>query len=132
MKVPRAGSLLFAVALAAIPGPAATQGREQSKCTYRIDIPASGAAVRRSGKVAGYDYCEYRFSARRGQQIVTTLTGDKRLMAVLYGEVPHEFANGQPYAVPDSGEQIIRILQPRAFARRSSQLRPYTVSIKLK
>lgn len=87
---------------------------------------ARGAhAASYTGRVRGYNYDTYYFTARAGQVLNAKVNGTN-VEAALYGY--DDFDSGSPYVLPESKRYELRVLQPRAAAR-NNVTRNYRVTI---
>ena len=105
----------------------------QTRVRVRFARGASSAAVR--GRVAGYKYVDYIIGVRRGQTISFVLTTSGSAEGVLFTDTEQNVPGGD--GVLDysgtagyTGDYKIRILQPRAFARRNNASN-YTLRISI-
>lgn len=87
--------------------------------------------VNRAGAIKGYDYCEYQFYAKKGQDVSATLIGDNDLYPVLYGTTSPDLSR-ETVTLDKTGEHTIRVLQPRAKARQSDMPKPFYLTVTIK
>lgn len=87
--------------------------------------------VNRAGAVIGYDYCEYKFYAKKGQKVSADIVGSSDLYPVLYGTISPDISQ-TPVTLGKTGTQTIRVLQPRAKARQSNTPKPYYLTVTIK
>lgn len=87
--------------------------------------------VNRVGAVIGYDYCEYKFYAKKGQKVSAKLVGSQDLYPVLYGSNSPDISEN-PVTLSKTGTQTIRVLQPRNQARASNTPKPYYLTVTIK
>lgn len=103
----------------------------QARSRIRFARGASSATVR--GRVKGYQYVDYIIGARRGQTLKLNLntTGSAEIVVFTPSE-ENIGANGLEYTgeIEYTGDYKIRILQPRASARRNNASN-YTLRISI-
>lgn len=87
--------------------------------------------INRAGVVKGNNFCEYHFYARKGQKVSATIVGSSDLYPVLYGTTSPDLSN-QTITLDETGEHIIRVLQPRNQAREGNTPKPYYMTVTIK
>ncbi len=87
--------------------------------------------VNRVGAVIGYDYCEYKFYAKKGQKVSADIVGSSDLYPILYGTNSPDISQ-TPITLGKTGTHSIRVLQPRAKARQSNTPKPYYLTVTIK
>lgn len=99
-------------------------------CGGAVSFAKGASSAELKGSVKGYDVCEYTLRAQKGQVMNATLSTKGNLDAIVYAPVEHDFASG-PLTLPQSGQYTIRVLHPRATARKGgTDTFKMTVSIK--
>lgn len=73
-----------------------------------------------TGTVSGYDTCDYTLSVAKGQVLSATLKAKPGVEVIVFDPVSHDFAEG-PLTLPQSGKYTVRVLQPRAMARKGDK-----------
>ncbi|MFI0395302.1 hypothetical protein [Paracoccus jiaweipingae] len=69
------------------------------------------------GTVSGYDTCDYTLTARKGQVLSVDMGRSGNVEAHVVAPVEHMLA-AEDLVLPQSGQYTIRVLQPRAMARK--------------
>lgn len=69
------------------------------------------------GNITGYAFDEYKLQLAT-DEILTTNIDVRQLEVVVYSPVNVTLYNDQPLAIEADGEYTLRVLMPRAFARR--------------
>lgn len=92
---------------------AATPAMAASSNATTVAFKKGSYSANYSGKVKGYNYDRYIFSAKKGQKLTVNLNS-KFSDAVLYGY--DDFVVGQAYTLPKTGRYEVRVLLPRAKA----------------
>lgn len=82
---------------------------------------------RGSGVISGFAFDEYTLKLKSGDVITSQINSDK-LDVIIYAPESATLQNGEPYTVAQSGEYILRVLLPRAFARREGKY-PYEFTV---
>ncbi|HEX8247746.1 MAG TPA: hypothetical protein VF599_06225 [Pyrinomonadaceae bacterium] len=110
----------------------ANQVAGQTRARVRFARGASSATLR--GRIVGYKYVDYIIGARSGQTIKLKLqtTGSAEIVLFTPSDENVDGANGLEYTgeIESTGDYKIRILQPRAFARRNNASN-YTLRISI-
>jgi hypothetical protein len=106
--------------------PAAPERAE--RCREELNL-SPGTTVERTSTITGYDYCEYDVLAQEGQTITTILEGAPSLDVVVYGQDSPELTDGEAFTVPADGVYPLRVLQPRAIARRDDGPKEFTLKV---
>ena len=108
------------------------QAAGQTRSRVRFARGASSAAFR--GRVAGYKYVDYIIGVRAGQTLRVKLntTGGAEIVVFTPSGENVEGAIGAEYAgeIEYTGDYKIRVLQPRASARRNNSSN-YTLRISI-
>lgn len=122
---------VFLTALALLAS--ANQVGAQTRSRVRFARGAKSATIR--GRISGYKYVDYVIGVRRGQTISFVLARSGSAEAVLFTETEQNVPGGD--GVLDysgkagyTGDYKIRVLQPRAFARRNNASN-YTLRISI-
>lgn len=71
-----------------------------------------------SVRVTGYQVCTYWLWAKKGQRLQVVLQGAQSASAWLYGKDSHAFEDTEGVTLNHTGKQIVRIVLPRAQARK--------------
>ena len=87
--------------------------------------------VNRAGAIKSDKYCEYQFYAKKGQKVSATIVGSDDLYPVLYGINSPDIST-ETVTLDKTGEQTIRVLQPRNQARDSNTPKPYYLTVTIK
>ncbi|SLJ85368.1 hypothetical protein [Psychrobacter sp. DAB_AL43B] len=87
--------------------------------------------VNRAGAVKGSSFCEYQFYAKKGQKVSATIVGSDDLYPVLYGTNSPDIST-ETVTLDKTGEQTIRVLQPRNQAREGNTPKPYYMTVTIK
>lgn len=82
---------------------------------------------RGSGVISGFSFDEYTLKLKSGDVITSQINSDK-LDVIIYAPESATLQNGEPYTVAQSGEYVLRVLLPRAFARREGKY-PYELTV---
>lgn len=82
-----------------------------------------------SGTVSGYDACDYTLSVSKGQVLSASLNAKPGVEVIVFDPVSHDFAEG-PLTLPQSGKYTVRVLQPRAMARRG-ETRDFSLNLRV-
>lgn len=82
---------------------------------------------RGSGVVSGYSFDEYKLNVRAGEVITSYIDTDK-LDVIVFAPESAILQNSQPYIAKQTGEYTLRVLLPRAFARRAGSY-PYKLTV---
>lgn len=104
----------------------ADSGNAQTKQRVRFARGESGANV--SGSVKGYKYIDYIVGARKGQKMSVILTGSSSaefaIMMPDGGNLGMDAVQVREWTgeLPASGDYAIRVLMPRAQARRGETI----------
>lgn len=110
----------------------ANQVGAQNRVRVRFARSALSATVR--GRINGYKYVDYIIAARAGQTLKLKLqtTGSAEIVVFTPSDENVDGASGLEYTgeIEYTGDYKIRILQPRAFARRNNASN-YTLRISI-
>ncbi|WP_267963654.1 c-type lysozyme inhibitor [Testudinibacter sp. TR-2022] len=80
------------------------------------------------GRVKGYNYDSYYFTAKKGQVLNAVLDSNAHAEMVLFDR--NDYVVGDSYVLPESGKYEVRVFQMRTFARRGTES-PYTLKIEI-
>lgn len=69
------------------------------------------------GKISGYDFNAYHFTAQKGQVLTLTLSTNGNVEPFLFGYDDYRY--GQPYVLPETADYEVRVVQPRNSARKN-------------
>ena len=69
-------------------------------------------------KISAYDYDEYSLQLFKHDRLVTNISSNQ-LDVVIFSPVNITLENSKPVAIPKTGNYTIRVLMPRALARRN-------------
>jgi hypothetical protein len=114
---------------------AADNASAQTKQRVKFSRGESGASV--SGSVKGYKYIDYVIGARKGQTLSVNLTGSSSaefaIMMPDGGNLGMDATQVREWTgeLPASGDYAIRVLMPRAQARRGETIK-FKLSISIK
>ncbi len=79
------------------------------------------------GKISGYAFDEYNLQLLKGDKLTANLNTSK-LEVIIYSPINMTINNQQPIEITSDGEYVLRVLMPRAAARRSEE-HQYQLSI---
>ncbi len=79
------------------------------------------------GKISGYAYDEYKLQLFKNDKLTTNISTHK-LNVIIYSPINQSLENQSPINIESEGEYILRVLMPRAFARRNEEYE-YRLSI---
>jgi hypothetical protein len=79
------------------------------------------------GKILGYAFDEYNLQLLRGDKLTANLNTSK-LEVIIYSPINMTINHQQPIEITSDGEYILRVLMPRASARKSEE-HQYQLSI---
>ena len=96
-----------------------------------LRIAKGSYEVSRAGVVKGSNFCEYQFYATKGQNVSATIVGDNDLYPILYSATSTDLSN-RVVKLDQTGEHIIRVLQPRNQAREGNTPKPYYMTVTIK
>ena len=117
-------SLLLVVA-----GAAAAQSK------VRVKFAAGASAATMKGKITGYRYVDYLVGARAGQTLSVSVGSSNRFtQLVVFGPSMENLDGATGVAewsgeLPASGDYTVRVLFPRAEARRRTAVADYSLRI---
>ncbi|WP_208122338.1 hypothetical protein [Spirabiliibacterium mucosae] len=100
-----------------------------SHTSVNVHFKKGAYAATYKGVIKGSQYSSYFFTAKQGQKLTVSVNTKENAEAVLYGY--DDFMEGEAYTLPKSGKYEVRVLQPRAFARRGKTSH-YNVTINIK
>ncbi|MBE2895369.1 inhibitor of g-type lysozyme [Pasteurellaceae bacterium HPA106] len=100
-----------------------------SHTSVNVHFKKGAYAATYKGVIKGSQYNSYFFKAQKGQKLTVTVNTKENAEAVLYGY--DNFMEGEAYTLPKSGKYEVRVLQPRAMARRGKTSH-YNVTINIK
>ncbi len=127
-------SLLFGLAVLSMLFLFAENGSAQTKQRVSFVRGASSATV--SGTVKGYKYIDYVVGAREGQTLSVRVSGSTSAQLAVFmpdgGNIGMDAAGVESWSgeLPTSGDYVVRVLQPRAQARRGETAR-YSLRISI-
>lgn len=111
-------------------------GNAAAQTVSRVRFARGTSSTSIKGRIAGYKYVDYVVGVRRGQTLSFTLTTGGSAEAVLFtdteqnvpdGDSVREYSDQTAY----TGDYKIRVLMPRAFARRGA-VSDYTLRISVR
>lgn len=82
------------------------------------------------GKISGYAYDEFKLNLN-ANDILTTNINTTKLDVIIYSPINISLKNQNPISIEKQGQYVLRVLMPRAFARRKEEYK-YTLSISIK
>jgi hypothetical protein len=103
-------------------------------CRQEVRFQRGAVFATYTGHLAGYGYCDYVFTASAGQRLQVSLRGRRsnRLEARLVDAGQEALLSGDsPVSLSQTGEHTVRVLMPRAFARRGYAV-SYQVTITIR
>jgi hypothetical protein len=103
-----------------------------SPCTHEVQFKKGASSATYAGHIAGYEYCDYVFTASTGQTLTVAVAGrhSNRITPVLFGPDQQADLSG-PLKLERGGRHTVRIVMPRVFARRGIAV-DYKVTITLR
>ncbi|MBE2893748.1 hypothetical protein [Spirabiliibacterium falconis] len=90
-----------------------------SHTSVNVHFQKGAYAATYQGVIKGYQYNSYMFTAKKGQKLTVNVNTKGNANAVLYGY--DDFIEGESYTLPKSGKYEVRVLQPRAIARKGKK-----------
>ena len=111
-----AGILFAALYLAPLAAQAATAG----ECRDEVIFQKGATSTQVKGKISGYGYCEYLLRAKKGQTL-TVQSSSSKADIMLRGPVEQLLTDGEPVTLGADGVYTLRVLMPRAIARKNLQ-----------
>lgn len=120
----------FFAACFAVAAGAAGAGTASAACGGQVKFAAGSNSGVVSGKVSGYDTCDYSLTAQKGQTLSAKLTKGSGLDVIMLDPVEHDFANGA-LKLPQSGRYTVRVLQTRNDARKG-KVRDFSLTLGVK
>lgn len=75
-----------------------------------------------TGEISGYGYDEYRLQLSENEQLTVDLDVNK-LDVIIYSPISVVLENDKPISIEASGNYVLRVLMPRAFARRNEKFK---------
>ena len=132
MKVNKILSLAIVPAVLFGATASANAAQDSNRCgALELKMNKGSFEVNRAGAVIGYDYCEYKFYAKKGQKVSADIVGSSDLYPILYSTNSPDISEN-PVMLSKTGTQTIRVLQPRAKARQSNTPKPYYLTVTIK
>ncbi|AZN36614.1 hypothetical protein [Iodobacter ciconiae] len=134
-------SIVFALSLGIFSVSAIAKTSSSEVKNINVQFKQNAYSATYKGKISGYGYDQYHLKAKKGQLLKITATSASKNMGVyLFNkELPDSVdlstgslsldTNGN-YVLPHSGAYQIRILQPRAFARRGEKF-SYVIQVSI-
>jgi flagellar basal body-associated protein FliL len=77
----------------------------------------SGFKQLHQGKISGYDFDEFKLQLVKNDKLSANINTDK-LDVIIYSPINITLENQTVIDITSTGEYLIRVLMPRAFARR--------------
>ena len=71
--------------------------------------------------ILGYQYDQYPLKLKQGDKLTIYINSDK-LDVILFSPINLDLQNGQQITISESGDYQLRVLLPRAFARRNIEV----------
>lgn len=122
----------FAMAFVATVAASSAAALAAPPCRQDVAFSKGASSATYSGRVAGYDYCDYVFTASAGQTLTVAVSGrhSNRLTPVLF-DPEQQVDLSEAVTLDRSGRHIVRVLMPRVFARRGNSV-SYKVTITIR
>ncbi|MGQ0761771.1 MAG: g-type lysozyme inhibitor [Acidobacteriota bacterium] len=104
-------------------------GSVDAQTTRRVQFAKGASSATVNGRIKGYEYIDYVIAARAGQTMSVRLTGSSVAeLAILMpdgGNLGMDATGVREWSgeLPESGDYSIRVLMPRAYARRGTTAR---------
>ena len=120
-------------AVLAFSAPFAPTHADEPKCRQEVHFAGGAVETTVKGTIKGYAYCDYVFSAAKGQHLQTWLSGAHKTRATVNLVSPVEVElspDGEVYILPSDGQYTLRVLLIRTFARRGLSL-DYSLKIRI-
>ena len=90
-------------------------------CDKQVTFRRATSKSLLQGSITGYGACDYAFTARKGQKLVVRVDS-RRIETHLVSPVEHMIADNDPFVLPQDGRYVLRVLAPRAFARKQTAI----------
>lgn len=119
-------TILSTTALAAVLG-ASSSALAANQCGGDIQFAKGKSSADVKGQVAGYDFCEYTFYAKKGQQLTVSMNKSDLPQASLYEPVEQPLADNQAFTLPKNGKYTLRVMMTRNDARKYNKAQPFTM-----
>ena len=118
-------TILFSLALVLAPA----IGHAAQACEQEVRFEKGASAATYAGRISGYEFCDYHFTAAAGQTLTVSLAGShsERITPVLFDPERQVEISG-PIKLERGGRHTVRILMPRALARRGEAVE-YSLTI---
>lgn len=91
-----------------------------AECRQEIRFEKGAISSEVSGQIAAYDYCDYLVRANKGQLLAVWNSSEKS-NTVLQGPLEAMLIDGEAVELPKNGLYTLRVLMPRALARKGQQ-----------
>ncbi len=72
------------------------------------------------GSISGYAYDEYKLQLHKGDSLTANIN-IQQLEVIIFAPTNLTLTNQKPVEIKSEGEYIIRVLMPRALARRNKE-----------
>lgn len=95
----------------------ASAGAASAGCGGAVKFAPGMSSGTVKGSLSGYDSCDYTVAAKKGQTLSASVKGGN-LDVIVISPVEHNFAADGSLTLPQSGTYTVRVLQPRAMARK--------------
>ena len=101
-------------------------------CQQEVHFPKGASSATYSGHIAGYEYCDYVFTASAGQTLTVAVSGrhSNRLTPALF-DPEQQVDLSEAVTLNRGGKHTVRILMPRVFARGGNSV-SYKVTITIR
>lgn len=99
------------------------------ECRKTLPLGAEKTACSITESITGYGYCEYIFSAKKGQ-LLTIVNSSKRADTIIFSPEEKLLSDNEAVELSQDGQYTLRVLFPRALARRDIK-ESYTLKIEL-
>lgn len=103
---------------------------DAASCRQQVVFAKGETAARVAGEIRGYGFCDYLVRAEQGQQL-TIRSSSRKADTMLQGPMEQLLLDDDPVVLTASGVYTLRVLLPRALARKGKRDR-YTLDIEIK
>lgn len=96
-------------------------------CREEVIFKKGTTSAQVKGQISGYGYCDYLLRAKKGQ-LLSVKSSSTKADIMLQGPMEELLSDGEPVTLSVDGVYTVRVLMPRALARKS-QKEAYTLDI---
>ncbi len=82
--------------------------------------PPQGYQQTHQGSISGYAYDEYKLQLHKGDSLTANIN-IQQLEVIIFAPTNLTLTNQKPVEIKSEGEYILRVLMPRALARRNKE-----------